>query len=265
MTQTVQTVQTVQRGRWAILTMIVVLAGCSHAPRAQIAPAQRSGQRYGQRPAEPGTYIVVEGDSLYRIAKAHDVSLKSLIRVNKLKDPKSLRVGMVLRLPKGAKAKPPPPPEEPKNPFANVEIAKPIKRCDNKQRRPSGGLVSKSGFVWPVDGVVISRYGKREGALHQGIDIAAPIGTPIWASQNGKVIFSGVQSGYGRLVIIEHADRKVTIYAHNSQNCVAQGRQVKQGDLIGLVGRSGGANSPWLHFEVRVGPKATNPRKYLPR
>ena len=99
-----------------------------------------------------------------------------------------------------------------------------------------------------------------EGTLH----IAAPAGTPVWASAEGEVLYSGHQDGYGRIVIIQHEGQRVTIYAHNRENCVADGDRVGRGDPVALVGRSGGATSPYVHFEVREGAKTVNPRRFLP-
>jgi murein DD-endopeptidase MepM/ murein hydrolase activator NlpD len=115
-----------------------------------------------------------------------------------------------------------------------------------------------------VDGVVVSKYGNREGSKHEGIDIAAPAGSPIWAARKGRVVFAGEQDGYGRIVVLEHDDDRVTIYAHNARNCVGEGEEVDVGDVIGLVGNSGGFASPAVHFEVRIGPNKTNPRRLLP-
>lgn len=122
---------------------------------------------------------------------------------------------------------------------------------------------SKDRLIWPVDGVVVSGFGKREGAPHDGIDVAAPVGTPIWAARDGVVLYSGEQPGYGLLVIVRHEGEVVTIYAHNARNCVADGAKVAQGDVIGVVGESGDATSPAVHFEVRISNKTSNPRAHL--
>ncbi len=231
------------------------------------------------------THTVGKGENLYRIARNYGVSMSELVQLNNLRNPKSLKIGQVLRLPSDARAgrsartasapeKPTRRPNKPAektsdapvlNPFRHPPPAKPLKRCVTSNRRPKGGPISKRGFVWPVDGVVISRYGKREGNAHLGIDIAAPRGTPIWASKAGTVVFSGTRKGYGNMVVVEHEDQKATIYAHNALNCVKKGSRVASGTLLGLVGKTGGSNSPWLHFEVREGANAVNPRKYLPR
>ncbi|MCK6548609.1 peptidoglycan DD-metalloendopeptidase family protein, partial [Myxococcota bacterium] len=134
--------------------------------------------------------------------------------------------------------------------------------CDGVGPAPT---LAVDRYIWPVDGVVISSFGKRDGLPHEGIDIAAPIGTPIWAARAGTVLYSGEQAGYGQLVILRHEGDQVSIYAHNARNCVAEGAAVEQGQVIGLVGATGGATSPSVHFELRIGNKTVNPRAHLIR
>lgn len=127
----------------------------------------------------------------------------------------------------------------------------------------SGGTRS-GGCIWPTRGTVTSEYGSRWGRLHAGIDISAPIGTPIWAAKTGVVTFAGTQSGYGNVVIISHADGMSTVYAHQSRIMVNDGQSVGQGDRIGSVGNTGRSTGPHLHFETRYGGSPQNPRRCLP-
>lgn len=121
-----------------------------------------------------------------------------------------------------------------------------------------------SGMIWPVGGVVTSEYGPRWGSFHSGIDIGAPEGTPIRAARGGTVISAGWLGGYGNLVVIDHGGGISTAYAHQSRIAAAQGEQVGQGDVIGYVGSTGVSTGNHLHFEVRSGGGAQNPRGYLP-
>ena len=91
------------------------------------------------------------------------------------------------------------------------------------------GTPSASGFIWPVNGSVVSGYGMRWGRMHEGIDIAASIGTPIWAAAAGTVIHAGWLGGYGNLVVVDHGNGLATAYAHTSAILVAVGQQVAQG------------------------------------
>lgn len=120
-------------------------------------------------------------------------------------------------------------------------------------------------FMRPVDGNVISGYGPKEGGLHNdGINIKAPKGTAVRAAENGVVAYTGSEmSGYGNLVLIRHADRWMTAYAHMDKTLVKKGDTVKAGQSIGTVGATGQVDSPQLHFEVRKGTQAVDPSKYL--
>jgi murein DD-endopeptidase MepM/ murein hydrolase activator NlpD len=125
------------------------------------------------------------------------------------------------------------------------------------------GTPSASGFIWPVNGSVVSGYGMRWGRMHEGIDITASIGTPIWAAAAGTVIHAGWLGGYGNLVVVDHGNGLATAYAHASAILVAVGQQVAQGETISLVGSTGNSSGPHLHFEVRVNGIAVDPLLYL--
>jgi murein DD-endopeptidase MepM/ murein hydrolase activator NlpD len=108
------------------------------------------------------------------------------------------------------------------------------------------------GYAWPAEGVLTSGYGWRWGRMHEGIDIAAPIGTPILAAAAGVVIGSGWHEGYGNLIKLEHLDGSVTLYGHNSRNLVIHGQQVKQGEQIAEMGSTGRSTGSHLHFEIHL-------------
>ncbi|MGA1284210.1 MAG: peptidoglycan DD-metalloendopeptidase family protein [Prochlorothrix sp.] len=124
-----------------------------------------------------------------------------------------------------------------------------------------------NGFIWPAQGMLTSGYGWRWGRMHKGIDIAAPVGTPIVAAAGGVVSYAGWNSGgYGNLVEIQHPDGSVTLYAHNSRIMVQEGQRVSQGQRIADMGSTGYSTGPHLHFEIHPsGQGAVNPMAYLPR
>lgn len=124
-----------------------------------------------------------------------------------------------------------------------------------------------NGYIWPAEGVLTSGYGVRWGRMHSGIDIAAPIGTPIMAAAGGVVITAGWNDGgYGNLVEIRHPDGSVTLYGHNDRILVREGQQVAQGEQISEMGTTGFSTGPHLHFEVHpTGAGAVNPIAMLPR
>ncbi len=125
------------------------------------------------------------------------------------------------------------------------------------------GTPSAAGFIWPVNGAVVSGYGLRWGRLHEGIDIAASTGTSIWAAAAGTVIYAGWLGGYGNLVVVDHGNGLSTAYAHASAILVAVGQTVSQGETLSLVGSTGNSSGPHLHFEVRVNGVAVDPLLYL--
>jgi murein DD-endopeptidase MepM/ murein hydrolase activator NlpD len=122
-----------------------------------------------------------------------------------------------------------------------------------------------SKFLWPVNGTILSAYGPKEGGLHNdGINIAAARGTPVRAAENGVVAYVGNElRGFGNLVLVRHADGWVSAYAHADEILVRPGQQVNRGDVIARVGTSGGLRDPQVHFELRRGKRAVDPRKYL--
>jgi murein DD-endopeptidase MepM/ murein hydrolase activator NlpD len=111
----------------------------------------------------------------------------------------------------------------------------------------------------PIDAGGTDGFGPRGNRFHTGIDYPAPTGTPVVAAAGGTVIGTGPAEGYGKLVVIQHASGVTTLYAHLSRILVAQGRRVARGTLIGLVGQTGDATAPHLHFEVRVRDAAVDP------
>ncbi len=119
-------------------------------------------------------------------------------------------------------------------------------------------------FIYPVRGRFTSGYGPRWGTTHKGIDLACPAGTPIKASDGGKVVFSGWNSGgYGYMVKIDHGNGYQTIYGHNSKNAVSVGQQVAQGEIIGYVGSTGDSTGNHVHFEVIQNGISKNPLNFL--
>ncbi|MCQ4118183.1 M23 family metallopeptidase [Rhodococcus tibetensis] len=108
-------------------------------------------------------------------------------------------------------------------------------------------------FVLPTIGTFTSNFGSRWGTLHAGVDIAAPIGTPIVAVADGEVIDSGPASGFGMWVRLKHADGTVTVYGHINTSTVTVGQKVMAGDQIATVGNRGFSTGPHLHFEVHLG------------
>lgn len=120
---------------------------------------------------------------------------------------------------------------------------------------------SNLDFRWPARGRVIAGFGT---AGNEGINIALPEGTPVRAAEGGTVAYAGEElRGYGKLVLVRHADGYVSAYAHNSQLLVGRGDEVRRGQVIAHSGRTGNVTSPQLHFEIRKGADPVDPMPYL--
>nr|WP_269438243.1 M23 family metallopeptidase [Phosphitispora fastidiosa] len=117
---------------------------------------------------------------------------------------------------------------------------------------------------WPVNGVVSSPFGMRNGRMHEGTDIAAELGSPIKAVAGGKVVFSGNRGDYGKAVIIDHGNGFRSLYGHAAILEVSAGDRVSQGDVIARVGSTGRSTGPHLHLELLYRGTPQNPERYLP-
>lgn len=146
-----------------------------------------------------------------------------------------------------------------------VETMKEIRDYLNQQRDIY--LATPKG--WPVEGRVTSWYGKRENPVHggddfhSGIDISVGTGTPVKATADGVVSYSGWNSGSGNLVVIEHGFGLSTYYAHNKGNKARIGQRVKRGDIISYAGSTGNTTGPHSHYEIWKDGRHVNPKLYV--
>ena len=217
----------------------------------------------GQYHVGQGVYHFVQtGQTLYSIAKAYDVELKYLQRINGIHRASNLQVGQKLWIPGARVVRYVPPTDTPS--LASDKNKSLTKRVTPGKRKSSTGKKSISRLAWPVKGILTSRFGRRRGRNHEGIDIGAKKGTPIRAAAAGKVVFSGWgPTGYGKMVIIKHPGHLTTVYAHNDKNWVKKNMKVKKGQQIAAVGNTGRSTGPHLHFEVRNDTHPKNPLNYL--
>jgi murein DD-endopeptidase MepM/ murein hydrolase activator NlpD len=147
---------------------------------------------------------------------------------------------------------------------ASASLAAQIRQAQSVSSYSAGDSTpSAAGFIWPVNGPVVSPFGWRWGRMHEGIDIAVGYGTPIRAAASGSVVYAGWMSGYGNLVAIDHGGGISTAYGHQSSIAVGVGQVVSQGATIGYVGCTGHCFGPHLHFEVRVNGSPVDPLGYL--
>jgi lipoprotein NlpD len=224
----------------------------------------RAPEQTAQRGGAGIHHRVQPGETLWRIARTYGVTVDELQRANGLSDPAQLEVGATLLVP-GADRELVVPAVD--TPHARMEPRPPhrsspaqIPRAGARALDPASG---GEPLAWPVRGVIISGFGTRDREHHEGVDLACPEGTPVFAAAEGDVLFAGEQRGYGNLVLIRHPQDLVTVYAHNAQNLVAQGDHVLRGEPIARVGRTGNATGPHLHFEVRVGTRPRDPLGFL--
>ena len=125
-------------------------------------------------------------------------------------------------------------------------------------------------FIWPADGKVVSGFGPRKHPIagvvrqHNGVDIDAPYGAPVYAAASGRVLVASGMGGYGLTVVIDHGDGLSTLYAHLSQILVDASGQVQQGAVIGKVGSTGYSTGPHLHFEIRINGEPRDPLLWFP-
>jgi murein DD-endopeptidase MepM/ murein hydrolase activator NlpD len=202
------------------------------------------------KPRPQGTYhVVTPGETLFRIGKAYGVTYQELARVNGIKDAAQIRVGQRIFIPGATRPLP-------------VETITPAEPVPAAPGSPEPGFET---FLWPVNGTINSGFGPRGSSFHDGIDIAAPEGTPILAIEAGEVIYSDQLRGYGNMVILRHAGGIVSVYAHNEANLVREGQSVVRGEVVARVGSTGRVSGPHLHFEIRRNNAAQDPLRYLPQ
>jgi lipoprotein NlpD len=201
-------------------------------------------------------HTVAAGQTLYSIAKTYGVSPDALARANGIVDPKGVAVGTELSLPPRADDSPDPPSERTGSRRASPSSA-------SLGKRPTRDPSHRGDLDWPLRGVLYARFGKKGKEAHDGIDLAAPKGTPIQTARAGTVLYAGEQRGYGLIAIIEHDNGLVTLYAHNNDLRVKPGQKVRSGQVIATVGESGRTSGPHLHFEVRKDGVAVDPLDHL--
>jgi murein DD-endopeptidase MepM/ murein hydrolase activator NlpD len=230
----------------ALVAAMVVLSGAGCTP---LEPRATRG------PAAEGTgvyHTVRKGETLWRISQAYDVSVAEIVESNGLPD-YTISVGQRLFIP-GA--------TEPRRTEARDVGA------GDEAAVPAGHL------TWPLAGrsrpSVGSGFGERTSPttggreFHRGIDIPAPREERVLAAAAGEIVYAGKMSGFGIVVMIDHGNRLITVYAHLSRTVVRLEEVVERGQTVGYVGDSGRTTGTHLHFEVRSKGVPADPLRYLP-
>lgn len=231
---------------------------------------------------------VAKGDTLYSISRKYQIPVNDLAVMNKLSAPFALSVGQKIKVPKLDAVQTRSVSEikqiqkvQPKQAeTAKTSTTKPVENAkivssENQQKTkissdpskqlPKISARSNAKFSWPVRGKILSGYGaKNNGLFNDGINISASKGTDVKAAENGVVAYAGNEvKGMGNLVIIQHSDGWMTVYAHMDSMSVRRGNTVSVGQNIGKIGMTGKVDKPQLHFEIRKGTKAYDPVAYL--
>ena len=212
------------------------------------------------------THRVRNGDSVSLIAFRYRVSRAAVINANHLPDVDALKIGQRLAIP-GCR---PPAAAEREGPVVLSSEGSILRRVGPLRVLTELVLAPQPDFqeeriplAWPIEGPVISTFGRRTRSWHAGIDITAEMGSQILAAAPGTVLYSGWIRAYGYVVKVQHTGDYITIYAHNLNTLVEEGEEVEAGQASAGVGRSGHASGPHLHFEVRRHGKAFNPLHLL--
>ncbi|HTV90279.1 MAG TPA: M23 family metallopeptidase [Stellaceae bacterium] len=271
------------------------------AAAAPLAASRPEPPRPEPPPREGVRIVVQRGQSVGGLAERYHVSPHDIIAANHLKPPYGVEIGQPLFIP-GAAERPVqrmaadatamprlqqrdrdrpmpdiipldgPAPTEPERDTtarppgaAMPRIALDAAAPRREPAEAAATAAHRGDLLWPVEGRIVEGYGASAGGRpNAGINIAAPRGTPVRAVAGGVVAYAGNQlRGYGNLVLIKHPDGLISAYAHCEELLVHRGEQVAQGQVIAKVGETGGVGRPQLHFELREGDRAVDPRQFL--
>ena len=231
-------------------------------------------------------HFVVRGETIYKIADHYDVEPGALVRFNGIEPPYKLYSGQRILIPgksigRHIRQKKPSPldgkltqkklfksntkklgRQSAPHSVSNAKKHRSVLKNANKSSRSS-----QHGFIWPVNGRVLSRFGTiGKGLQNDGINILAQKGTPVRAAQSGIVVYAGNElRGFGNLLLIKHPGSWISAYAHNSELLVQAGERVGRGQIVSKVGRTGSVDRAQLHFELRRGKRAVDPERFLGR
>ncbi len=197
----------------------------------------------------PGTWhVVAQGETSASIAQQAGIPLDDFLEINGLRKNETLVPGRPVFL------------------LASPASGSAATATATTAPAGAGAPASKAPLRWPVASPRLSSpFGTRGGRDHDGLDRAAPRGTPVYAAAGGAVIYAGDQvRGYGNMIVVQHVGGLVTVYAHNSVLLVHTGDKVNTGQEIARVGDTGRSTAPHLHFEVRRGENPQDPMQFLP-
>jgi len=228
------------------LAIVLVLTACP-LRKSGLPPSAGTPDLQPSAPATGVYHTVASNENLSTIAKTYQVDLQQIAEVNNLKPPYLIKDKSVIFIPGATQ------PEK-------ADLRATPQTTDQGRIEDYPDLLQ-----WPVEGEIISEFGVAKGVQHNGISIHAAEGTPVKAAAEGKIGHVGSIPGLGNVILIEHANRLVTVYAHLKEIRTKAGDQVHTGRVVGTVGTSGRVDKPSLYFEVRSRSKPRNPLFFLAR
>ncbi|MGC8602079.1 MAG: LysM peptidoglycan-binding domain-containing M23 family metallopeptidase [Desulfomonilaceae bacterium] len=262
---------------WSIILSLLILSGCSANLAALKSSVSEIPKNYNTAKKsenvkvpsdEEGAFHVVnKGETLAHICEVYGLDLKSVIKINKMTPPYKVSGGETIFLPASALL---PDTELKKSPNQNRSV---IGANDSQSQYYVASAIrglrhpSVPELKFPVPhGILTSPFGFRWGSFHKGLDIAGPIGNPVLACADGRVVFTGSRKRfrrYGNTVLLDHGKGAYTYYAHLSKILVKPGQVIHRGQKIALIGNTGRSTGPHLHLEVRVANQMYNPLAYF--
>lgn len=225
----------------------------------------RPGDKLTILPVSGVMHTVKSGDTVGEIANRYDADINEILEFNDISRGGSISIGDRLVVPDGEK------PRSSNSSQNNTSDTRVVQKEETQEKEtgfrqvsapPSSARATSAGYIWPTSVHRITQY---FGWRHTGIDIAGPIGSPLYASRPGRVVRSrcGWNGGYGCYIILDHGGGIRTLYAHASKLLVSTGQRVQQGDVLAEMGSTGRSTGPHIHFEVRVNGSRQNPLKYI--
>ncbi len=253
-----------------IMGMLGLLAGCAGTRSDPV-------KMHPQQASQVRSYTVQRGDTLYAISVKYDMDYREIAKLNHLGDPAHIKAGMHLVLqepvnthhslaPKDRLRKlPPSAAMRSEKSGQTPELSQSGRQKEYGVKNTAEATASdKIEWQWPAKGEVINGFSDRPLG-NKGIDISGKRGEPVLAAADGSVVYVGSGLvGYGRMVIIRHGDRYLSVYAHNEELLVHEGDKVRSGQVIARLGESGTSRFE-LHFEIRRAGHPVNPEHLLPR
>lgn len=214
---------------------------------------------------EPGTKLTIlpvdgiahpveKNETIAELSKRYAVGVQDIVDANELDNPHMITEKQKIIIPNATELKRRP---EPKPVLAA------IRNSHTGQSAPLVKTQTGRRLSWPAAGTVTSNYGWRWFRMHNGMDIAGPVGTPVKAAKEGRIAYSGWMGGYGYCIDIDHGNGVITRYGHNSALHAQVGQYVYRGQTIAAMGSTGHSTGPHLHFEVHVNGSAIDPRGYF--